>query len=781
MTPHYAFGQSVSRHEDPRLLRGDGLYAADIAMPGLAHAYFLRSPHAHARIVRIDATAARAAAGVIAVVTHVEVVAAGLGTLPGDGTRKRLDGRASFVTPRPLLAETHVRHVGDPVAMVVAETLAQAVDAAELIDVEYQTLPAITGAGRAAKPGAVRVWPDVVDNIAFYWSAGDRAAVDRILAEAPHVVRLDFVVNRVGANPIEPRSAVGHYDRREDRYTVWTGVQMPHGLRNALAERIFKLPTHKFRVLTRDVGGSFGMKNGIYAEQPLVLFASRLTGRPVKWVADRSETMMSDEHGRDNVTTADLALNVDGKFLALRMSSLVDIGAYLSPRSAASIGNAGGIAGVYTTPTVFGEILGIHTNSTPTGPYRGAGRPEATYCIERVVDVAARRLGIDPVELRRRNMIPASAMPFKTGFVFTYDCGDFPTVFDKALAAADHAGVPARRAAAKAAGKLWGVGVSYPIEVAGGPYVGPIPDMAHITIAPDGAVTLNAGATSMGQGNETAFAQLVSAQLGVSPDRIRVNLGDSDMLPTGRGNGGSSALSTGGSAIADAGTKIIEKAKKLAAHLLETAPADIEFTNGRLVVAGTDRSLSLDEVARAAHDAKRLPMGMAPGLAEGGSFVPGKVNFPNGCHVCEVEVDPDTGAVKVKRYTVVDDVGRVLNPLLIKGQFHGGIAQGIGQTLMENMAYDAESGQLVSGSFMDYAMPRADDLPFFEIATHNVPTATNPLGVKGAGEAGTVGSLAAVINAVVDALAPLGIDHIDMPATPERVWRAIEAARASKS
>ncbi|MSP89292.1 MAG: xanthine dehydrogenase family protein molybdopterin-binding subunit [Alphaproteobacteria bacterium] len=774
MTPHYAFGQSVSRHEDPRLLRGDGQYAADIVLPGLAHACFLRSPHAHARIARIDTMAARAAPGVLAVLTHAEVTAAGLGTLPSDGARKRLDGQASYMTPRPLLAETHVRHVGDPVAAVIAETLGQAVDAAELIEVDYEALPAVTGVVNAAKPGGTRVWPDVADNIAFYWSAGDRPAVDRILAEAPHSIHLDFVVNRVGANPIEPRSAVGHYDRREDRYTIWTGVQMPHGLRNALAERIFKLPGNKFRVLTRDVGGSFGMKNGVYAEQPLVLFASRLIGRPVKWVADRAETMMSDEHGRDNVTTADLALDANGKFLALRVSSLVDIGAYLSPRSAGSIGNAGGIAGVYTTPVIFGEILGIHTNSTPTGPYRGAGRPEATYCIERIVDVAAHKLDIDPVELRRRNMIPASAMPYKTGFVFTYDCGDFRTVFDKALAVADHAGVPARRAAAKAAGKLWGVGVSYPIEVAGGPYVGPIPDMAHITIGPDGSTTLNAGATSMGQGNETAFAQLVSAQLGISPDRIRVNLGDSDALPNGRGNGGSSALSTGGSAIADAAIKIIDKAKKLAAHLLETAAADIEFANGRLVVAGTDRSLSLAEVARAAYDAKRLPPGMAPGLAEAGSFVPGKVNFPNGCHICEVEIDPDTGAVKVKRYTVVDDVGRVLNPLLLKGQFHGGIAQGVGQTLMENMVYDAESGQLLSGSFMDYAMPRADDLPFFEIATHEVPTATNPLGVKGAGEAGTVGSLAAVINAVVDALAPYGIMHIDMPATSERVWRAIQ-------
>jgi carbon-monoxide dehydrogenase large subunit len=781
MTPQYAFGQAVTRVEDPRLLRGGGQYTADVTLPGQAFAHFLRSPHAHARIKSIDAVAARAAPGVLAVLTHAEVTAAGLGMLPSDGTRKRLDGSAAHQTPRPLLARERVRHVGDPIALVVADTLVQAVDAAELIEVDYEILPAVTGAVNAARPGAAPVWDEVTDNLAFYWSAGDKAAVERTLKEAPHVVRLDFVVNRVTANPIEPRAALGHYDAHEDRYTLWTGVQMPHSLRNALAERIFKQPTHKFRVLTRDVGGSFGMKNGVYAEQPLVLWASRLAGRPVKWVADRSETMMSDEHGRDNVTSADLALDKQGKFLALRVSTMIDIGAYLSPRSGASIGNAGGIAGVYATPYIAAEILGVHTNSNPTGPYRGAGRPEATYCIERLVDVAARELGIDPVELRRRNMIPAAAMPYKTGFVFTYDCGDFHTVMDKALAAADHAGAPARRAAAKAAGKLWGVGIAYAIEVAGGPYVGPIPDTAQIAIGLDGSVMVNAGATSMGQGNETAFTHLISAQLGIAPDKIRVNLGDSDALPFGRGNGGSSALSTGGSAVADAVVKIIDKARRLAAHMLETAAADLEFNAGRLVVAGTDRSVTLDEVARASYDVKRLPAGMAPGLSETGSFVPERVNFPNGCHVCEVEIDPETGAVKVRRYTVVDDVGRVLNPLLLKGQFHGGIMQGIGQALMENIAYEAASGQLVSGTFMDYAMPRADDAPFFEIGSHEVPTATNPLGVKGAGEAGTVGSLPAVINAVVDALSPLGIRHLDMPATPERVWRAIQGARADAS
>ncbi|MBM3600453.1 MAG: xanthine dehydrogenase family protein molybdopterin-binding subunit [Alphaproteobacteria bacterium] len=779
MPPQYAFGQSVPRFEDPRLLRGGGQYTADISLPGQAYAYFVRSPHAHARIRKIDVAAAKKSPGVLAVLTHGDVAASGLGTLPSDGSRKRLDGSPAFQTARPLLMNDRARYVGDPIVLIVAETLAQAADAAELVDIDYQELPSVNGAANAARPGAPKVWDGAADNLAFFWSAGDKAAVERTIKEAAHVVRLDFVINRVTANPIESRAALGHYDARDDRYTLWTGVQGPHALRSVLADRIFKLPSHRFRILTRDVGGSFGMKNGIYAEQPLVLWASRLTGRPVKWVADRTETMMSDEHARDHVTTADLALDKDGKFIALRVSTLLDIGAYLTPRCGAPIGNAGGVAGVYTTPHIYSEIIGVHTNSSPTGPYRGAGRPEATYCIERLVDTAARDLKIDPVELRRRNMIPAAAMPYKTGLVFTYDSGDFRTVMDKALRLADHAGAATRRAEARARGKLWGVGIAYPIEVAGGPYVQPMPDMAELAIGPDGVVELRSGSTSMGQGNETAYMQLVAAKLGIPAERIRVVLGDSDALPFGRGNGGSSALSTGGPAVADAVDKVVAKGKIFAAQLLEAAAADIEFDAGRFLVAGTDKAVTLGEVARAAYDPKRLMRGEPVGLSDIGGFMPPRVNFPNGCHVCEVEVDPETGAVRVRRYTVVDDVGRVLNPLLLKGQLHGGIMQGLGQALMENIAYDAESGQLVSGSFMDYAMPRADDAPFFEIDSHEVPTTSNPLGVKGAGEAGTVGSLPAVINAVVDALAPLGVRTLDMPATPERVWRAIQEARRS--
>ncbi|MBM3572887.1 MAG: xanthine dehydrogenase family protein molybdopterin-binding subunit, partial [Alphaproteobacteria bacterium] len=487
MTQPYAFGQAVSRVEDPRLLRGRGQYAADVTLPGQAFAHFVRSPHAHARVKALNVDAARQAPGILAVLTHADVSTAGLGLLPSDGTRKRLDGSAAHQTARPLLVQERARHVGEPVAMIVAESLAQAIDAAELVDIDYEPLPAVVGAVNAARPDAVKVWDEVPDNLAFFWSAGDRATVERVLPEAHHVTRLNYVVTRVMANPIEPRSALGLYDEREDRFTLWSAVQMPFSLRNVLAERIFKLPSHKFRLLTCDIGGSFGMKNGVYPEQPLVLWASRQVGRPVKWVADRNETMMTDEQGRDHVVTASLGLDRDGKFLGLMMSGLLGIGAYLTPRSAGPTGNAGGIAGVYTTPYIYAEVLGVHTHCVPTGPYRGAGRPEATFCIERLIDTAAREMGIDPVALRRRNMIPTAAMPYKTGLTFTYDSGDFAAVMDKALALADYGGVPARRAAARDNGRLWGVGIAYPIEVAGGPYVQPSPDSAQIAIWPDGS------------------------------------------------------------------------------------------------------------------------------------------------------------------------------------------------------------------------------------------------------------------------------------------------------
>ena len=772
----FAIGQSVSRLEDPRLVQGLGRYSDDVNLPRQAYAVVVRSPHAHARITGIDPAAALQAAGVLAVLTGADLAADGLGNLPTDAARKRRDGSPAFTTPRPALIRDRVRHVGDPVALVVATSPEAAADAAELVAVDYAPLPAVTGAARATNGGAPAVWDEAPDNVAFVWEAGSRDAVARAFAGAAHVTRLDFVVTRVAAAPLEPRAAVGEFDRRSGRYTLHTGIQGPHGLRALLAERIFRVPHGQVRVVTGEVGGSFGMRSGIYPELVLVLWAAKRLGRPVKWTSSRREGFLSDEHGRDNVSSAELALDAGGRFLALRVALKVDIGAYLTPRSAGpATNNVGGLAGVYTTPAIHVESTGVYTNTTPTGPYRGAGRPEATYAIERVIDVAARELGIDPVELRRRNLIPASAMPFKTGLVFTYDCGDFERVMTMALTQSDRAGFERRRAEARARGTLLGLGLANPIEVAGGPYTAVNPDTAELRVNPDGSVSLFAGSTSMGQGNETAFTQIVSDRLGLPPDRIQVFSGDSDALDAGRGNGGSGAISVGGSAVLRATEKVIERGRRVAAHLLEAAPEDVTLRDGRFVVAGTDRDVAWSRVARTAYQPRQLPPGLEPGFSETAAFTPPAVTFPNGCHVCEVEVDAETGAVRVVRYTVVDDVGRMINPLLVKGQIHGGAVQGLGQGLAEVLTYD-EAGQVLSGSFMDYAMPRADEVPLFDVDAHEVPTRVNPLGAKGVGEAGTVGALPALMNAVNDALAPLGVRHLDMPVTPERVWQAIRAA-----
>jgi carbon-monoxide dehydrogenase large subunit len=776
----FAVGQSVRRVEDARLLQGLGRYSDDVALPRQAHAAVVRSPHAHARLRGVDAAAARRAPGVLAVLTGADAGADDLGNLPTDGNRKRRDGSAAFATPRPALARERVRHVGDPVALVVAETQAAAVDAAALVAVDYEPLPAVAATAEAMRPGAPAVWDEAPDNVAFVWEAGRRDAVARALAGAAHVTRLDFVVTRVAAAPLEPRAAVGEYDRRTGRYTLHTGIQGPHGTR-ALLAGVLGVPQSRVRVVAGEVGGSFGMRSGLYPEMVLVLWAARRLGRPVKWTSDRREGFVTDEHGRDNVSTAELALDAEGRFLALRVAIALNIGAYLTPRSAGpGTNNVGGVAGVYTTPAIHVETTGVYTNMTPTGPYRGAGRPEATYAVERVIDVAARELGLDPLELRRRNLIPSSAMPFKTGLVFTYDCGDFARGMDMALALADRAGFERRRAEARRRGKLLGLGIANPVEVAGGPYTSVNPDTAQLRVNADGSVSLFAGSTSMGQGNETAFTQIVADRLGVAPERIQVFAGDTDALDAGRGNGGSGALTVGGSAVLRATDKVIERGRRIAAHLLEAAPADVVLADGRFAVAGTDRSVTLAAVARAAYLPRQLPAGTEPGLSETAAFTPPAVTFPNGCQVCEVEIDAETGAVRVVRHTVVDDVGRVVNPLLVQGQIHGGVVQGLGQGLFELLAYEPATGQLLTGSFMDYAMPRADDVPFFELDHHEVPTQVNPLGAKGVGEAGTVGALPALLNAVNDALAPLGVRHLDMPVTAERVWRAIrEAAPAS--
>jgi len=774
----YAMGQSVHRLEDPHLLQGLGRYSDDVNLPRQAYAVVVRSVHAHARLRGIDASAALEAPGALAVLTGDDLAADGLGNLPTDSNRKRRDGSPAFTTPRPALIRGRVRHVGDPLALVVAETPEQAVDAAALVGVDYEPLPAVAEAVEARRPGAPAVWDEAPDNVAFVWEVGSRDAVARAFEQATHVTRLDFVVSRVAAAPLEPRGGVGEFDRRSGRYTLHTGIQAPHGLRTLLAEQVFRVPQSAVRVVTGEVGGSFGMRSGIYPEMVLVLWAAKRLGRPVKWTSDRREGFVTDEHGRDNVTHVELALDAGGKFLALRVDLMVNIGAYLTPRSAGpATNNVGGVAGVYTTPAIHLTSTGVYSNTTPTGPYRGAGRPEATYAIERVIDVAARELAIDPIELRRRNLIPASSMPFKTGLVFTYDCGDFARVMDMALALADHSGFQKRRAEAGKRGKLLGLGLANPIEVAGGPYTGVNPDTAEMRVNPDGSVSLFAGSTSMGQGNQTAFAQIVSDKLGLSPERIQVFWGDSDLLGAGRGNGGSGALTVGGSAVLRATEKVIERGRRIAAKLLEAAHDDIVLRDGRFTVAGTDRGVTFNNVARAAYQPRQLPPGFEPGFSETAAFVPPAVTFPNGCHLCEVEIDEETGTVRVVRYAVVDDVGRMVNPMLVKGQIHGGIVQGLGQGLFEILAYDSGTGQLLSGSFMDYAMPRADDLPFFDVDSHEVPTRVNPLGAKGVGEAGTVGAMPALLNAVNDALAPLGVRHLDMPVTPERVWRAIRDAK----
>ena len=776
----YAVGQSVRRVEDQRLLQGLGRYSDDVNLPRQAYAVVVRSPHARARIIGVDASAAVTAPGVLTVLTGADVAADGLGNLPTDSGRKRRDGSPAFQTPRPALARDIVRHVGDPVALVVAETREQATDAAALVSVDYDPLPAVAATEEAMRAGAPAVWAEAPDNVAFVWEAGPRDAVEQAFAGASHVTRLHFVVSRVAAAPLEPRAAVGEYDRRTGRYTLHTGIQGPHGTR-ALLMAILGVPLSHVRVVTGEVGGSFGMRSGLYPEMVLVLWAAKRLGRAVKWTSDRREGFVTDEHGRDNVSTAELALAADGTFLGLRVDIALNIGAYLTPRSAGpGTNNVGGLAGVYRTPAIHVRTTGVYTNMTPTGPYRGAGRPEATYAIERVIDLAARELGRDPMELRRQNLIPPSAMPFKTGLVFTYDCGDFGRGMQMALELSDHKGFARRRESARRSGKLRGLGIANPIEVAGGPYTSVNPDTAELRVNPDGSVVLFAGSTSMGQGNETAYTQILSDRLGVPPERIQVLAGDTDLLGAGRGNGGSGALSVGGSAVLRATERVIERGRRIAAHLLEAAPDDVALRDGRFTVAGTDKGVAFSTVARAAYAPRQVPVGMEPGFSETATFTPAAVTFPNGSQICEVEIDEETGAVRIVRHTVVDDVGRMVNPLLVKGQIHGGVVQGLGQGLFEELAYDS-AGQLLTGSFMDYAMPRADDMPMFDVDSHEVPTHVNPLGAKGVGEAGTVGALPALLNAVNDALAPLGVRHLDMPVTPERVWRAIREARAGHS
>jgi carbon-monoxide dehydrogenase large subunit len=766
-----AVGGAVRRREDPRLLKGEGRYTADVRLPNLAYAVLVRSPHAHAAVGAVDVSAARELPGVLGVYTAADLAADGIPDLPGGAELKRPDGSPAPKTGRPLLARDRARHVGEPVAMVVAATIEAALDAAELVAVDYDPLPAVSTATDALE-GKGTLWPEAPDNVAWIWSRGADEALDAALQGAAHVTRLDFVVTRVSANPIEPRVALG--DFKEGRLVLYASNQSPYQLRTGLAN-LFKVPPAEVRVIAGDVGGSFGMKAGVKPEDALVLWAARKLRRPVLWRSTRGEAFVSDDHARDAVIHAELGMDKDGRFVAFKVRQEVNIGCYLSGRSLGTINNIGGMAGVYRIPKIGAVARGVFSNTLPMGPYRGAGRPEATYSLERVIDVAARELGVDPFELRRRNLIPMEAMPYDTGFVFTYDTGDFAATMAAASRIADRDGFPARREEAKRRGRLRGLGICNPIEVAGGPFTKPGKDNASLRVEADGTITLFSGAMSVGQGIETALSQLVAQRLGVPIEKIRYGQGDTDQLVAGRGSGGSSALSVGGTVVAMAIDKVLEKGRALAADLLETAAVDLSFGEGRFTVSGTDRSVTLAEVARFAEERSRGEPGAA--LAADTEWQPGSVTYPNGCHFCEVEIDPDTGVVEIVRYSAVEDIGRVLNPMLVEGQMHGGVMQALGQVLGERILHDGETGQMLTASFMDYFMPRADDLRRIEVGTHEVPTAVNPLGAKGVGEAGTVGGLTAAMNAICDALSTYGIRHIDMPATPERVWQAIQEAR----
>jgi carbon-monoxide dehydrogenase large subunit len=773
----YGIGQSVPRVEDRRLLTGAGNYTDDRKVPGAAHMAVLRSPHAAAKIRSIGTGAARAMPGVIEVLTAADLHADGIGSLPCRVKRRQRDGAPMVEPPYPLLADGEVRLVGMAVAAVIAETRTQAMDACEAIEVDYDAVDAVTDTARARDAGRPQVWADVPANESFVFSLGDKSATDAAFARADHVVALDYTVSRVSTNTMEVRAAIGFFDPIEDRYTLYAGVQSPHRLRGELAESVFGIPEGKLRVISPDMGGGFGMRGSPFVEHALVLWAAKRTSRPVRWAGTRSEALASDYHARDNVSHAELALDADGRFLGLRVSTDAALGGYLSnsgPHSPTN--NLGGLSGVYTTPHVHVEVRGVYTHTSPTATYRGAGRPEASYGLERLIDVAAFDLGFDPVELRRRNMIPADALPWDTGFVFTYDSGEFEVCLDKALEASDHAGFAARRDAAQARGRLRGIGVASVIEIAGGPLPIPNEESAAIRFDTDGGVSVLMGTHSHGQGHETAFAQITSETLGVPFDSIRVQYGDTDLVHHGKGTFGSRSISVGGAALLRASEKVIARARLIAAHLLEAAEADIQLDDGVFTVSGTDRTITLVEVAKASYRAAQMPREMELGLSESAIILPPGPTYPNGCHVCEVEITPETGEVEIVKYTVVDDVGQALNPMMVEGQVHGGVVQGAGQVLFEQVVYDPDSGQLLTGSFMDYAMPRADNFPSFDVHEHNVPSKNNPMGLKGAGEAGTVGALPAVMNAICDALRPLGVRHLDMPATPERVWRAIRAA-----
>jgi len=737
------------RLEDRRLLTGTGNFVEDLNLPGQLYAHMLRSPHAHARIVSIDTQDAKSHNGVAAVVTGADVAKAGLGAMPCRTPVKSRDGSPMRAPERPVLANVTVRYVGDGVAMVVAATPAEARSAAELIQVDYEELAADID---LADQGA----------LCFDWEKGDADAVDKAFAEAHRTVTLRARNNRLVVAPMETRGAIGDYDAGDDRYTLYTQSQGVHLIRNVIANAIMNIPPERLRVVTQDVGGSFGMKLVVYPEQALVLFASRRTGRPVKWVGDRGDAFLTDAHGRDHVSEASVALDADGRFLAMRASVRANLGAYLSTLGPLIPTDAlAKVYGyVYEVPALYLRVQGILTHTTPLDAYRGAGKPEINYLIERLIEKAARETGADRVALRRRNLIPANAMPYTNALGFTWDVGDFDKVLDRALSVSDWKGFESRRGEAASRGLKRGIGLGLYLHATGGASA----EVSQVELMADETVVVRTGTQSSGQGHETAFAMLVAERLEVSVEKVRVVQGDTEAIAAGGGTGGSSSLPIGATTIRRATDQMLEKATSLAADALEAAVADVEYGGGEFTVAGTDVRMGLFELA------SRLEREIGSGCLGEASFEGDNLTCPNGAYVCEVEIDPQTGTVRIARYTAVDDLGRVLHPLIAEGQIHGGLAQAIGQALMEEAVYDRESGQLLSGSFMDYCLPRADDIPLFNAEQVGDPSKNNPLGMKGAGEAGTIGGCAPVINAIADAL---GHDRIEMPATPERVWRAL--------
>ena len=785
-TINTGIGASVKRVEDQRFLTGKGNYTDDINRPDQTYAYMLRSPHAHAKIISIDSSNAQSSEGVVAIFTGEDMQ---VGGLPCGWQIHSEDGSPMHEPPHPALAQGKVRHVGDQVAVVIADTLANAKSAAAKINVEYEALAPVMDM-KAAESGAPFVHEDIETNKCYDWGLGDKDAVEKALADSAHVTEIDIVNNRLIPNAMEPRAAIAEFNEATSEYTVYTTSQNPHVIRLLMGAFVLSLPEHKLRVIAPDVGGGFGSKIFLYAEETIITWASQKIGRPIKWTAERSESFITDAHGRDHITHAKLGLDADGNFTALKVETYANMGAYLSTfaSSVPTYLYATLLAGVYKTPVIYANVKAIFTNTVPVDAYRGAGRPEASYLLERIVDKAARETGLDQVDIRTKNMIAPDAFPYQTPVALAYDSGDYQATLASAMKLANVDGFSERRKLSESHGKKRGLGYSTYIEACGiapsavagalGARAG-LYESAEVRVHPTGSVTVFTGSHSHGQGHETTFAQIVSDQLGIPIENIEINHGDTGNVQFGMGTYGSRSLAVGGEALLRATNKIIDKAKKIAAHCLEASVDDVEFKDGNFTVAGTDKTMAFGEVALTAYVPHNFPHEeLEPGLDETAFYDPANFTFPGGCHICEVEVDPETGVTEVVNFTAVDDIGRVINPMIVEGQVHGGVAQGIGQALLEGCNYDSE-GQLLTGSYMDYTMPRADDVPNFVVGTQSTLCTHNTLGVKGVGEVGAIGSPPAVINAIVDALSDLGVSDVSMPATPAKVWGAIQSAKTA--